>query len=357
MSLMKDLMKATKNEFASIVSDGIECGDVAGWLDSGSYSLNALISGSIYGGFPLGKASILAGDPAAGKTLGVLTTVKLFLENNPNGFVMYFESESALSKDMFENFGIASNRVAVLPVVTVQEFRHQIITILDKYIASNKKEDRPPMLVVLDSLGLLSTTKEISDTTSGEETKDLTRNQIIKATFRVITLKLGRANVPLLMTQHTYATLDKYNPKEIAGGGSLKFAASTIIMLNKRKERGDDKEIVGNNVRAVAMKSRFTREFAQVEVLIDFTAGIKRFSGLLEIAEKSGVIVKEGTRYLLADGRKVFGKFINEHPEEVYTKEILDKIDAGCKAIFGYGGKHDPTIETIDETTGEISNG
>ncbi len=340
MSLFKELIKATKNDFAGAVSDGIECGDVSGWMDTGAYSLNALVSGSIYGGYPLGKASILAGDPGAGKTFGVLTTVKHFLDSDPKAFCMYFESESAISKDMFEGRGIDTSRVAIIPVVTIQEFR-----------------------MVLDSLGMLSTTKEMTDTAEGSETKDMTRNQIIKATFRVLTLKLGRSNVPLLMTQHTYATMDQYNPKEVAGGNSMKFAASTIVMLNKRKEK-DGKDIIGNSIRAVAMKSRFSKEFSQVEVLIDYNKGLDRYRGLLEIAEQTGAIVKEGVRYKLSDGRLVYGKFIDEHPEEVYTKEILDKIDEGCKTLFGYGTVHTESEETIeqalmedevlDKSTGEI---
>jgi RecA/RadA recombinase len=358
MSLFTEMLKATKNQDASIVADGVACGDVAGWLDSGSYSLNALISGSIYGGYPLGKATVMSGDPGAGKSFAFLTALKLFLDNNPTGFCFYFESESAISKDMFVSRGIDINRVAVLPVVTIQEFRHQCITILDKYEQSDRdKSKRPPMLMILDSLGMLSTTKEITDTAEGSETKDMTRNQIIKATFRVIALKLGRTDVPLLRTQHAYATMDQYRPREIGGGNSLKYVASTIIMLNKRKEK-DGKDVIGNNIRAVAEKSRFTKEFSQAECLIDFETGLSRYYGLLEIAERCGAIVKEGVRYKLADGRLVYGKVINENPEEVYTKELLDKIDEGCKSIFGYGKGHDSSIESIEETidkeTGEI---
>jgi len=144
----------------------------------------------------------------SGKSFAALTAVKLFLDANPGGYCMYFESESAISKDMIESRGIDTSRIAIVPVVTVQEFRTSAVKILDKYIESDKKrENRPPLLFVLDSLGMLSTTKEIEDTAEGSETKDMTRSQIIKAAFRVLTLKLGRANVTMLVTTHTFACL------------------------------------------------------------------------------------------------------------------------------------------------------
>jgi RecA/RadA recombinase len=361
MSLFKELIKASGNSYAGVVEDGIEAGDITGFIDSGSYSLNAVMSGSIYGGYPMGKVTGLAGDPAAGKSFAALTAVKLFLDANPSGFCMYFESESAISKDMIESRGIDSKRIAIVPVVTVQEFRTSAIKILDKYIESDKKrENRPPMMFVLDSLGMLSTTKEIEDTAEGSETKDMTRSQIIKAAFRVLTLKLGRANVTMLVTTHTFASMDQYSPKAIGGGSGFKFACSTILMLNKRKSKeGDDaKEITGNNIRVVAEKSRLTKEFSQVECLINYSTGLDRYRGLLDIAEQTGVIVKEGVRYKLADGRLVYGKAINQTPETVFTKEILDKIDVECKTLFGYGAVMDATEETldecIDEDTGEI---
>lgn len=357
-NLFTDLIKATGNTYAKPVCEGVEAGDVCGFIDSGSYSLNALISGSIYGGYPIGKITALAGAAASGKSFAALTTVKTFLDDNPTGFVMYFESESAISRDMVESKGIDTNRIAIIPVVTIQEFRTQAVKMLDTYIESNKdKTKRPPMLMILDSLGQLSTSKEIEDTADGSETKDMTRTQLIKAAFRVLTLKMGRAGVTLILTNHTYDSMSLYGGPVISGGSGLKYAASTIIMLNKRKEK-DGKDIIGNNIRAVVEKSRFTKEYSQCEALIDYVYGLNRYHGLLEIAEEGGVIAKEGVRYKLADGRLVYGKFIEEHPEEVYTQEILDKIDEAAKVIFGYGTKYESSEETIDEVvdseTGEI---
>lgn len=332
--LFESLCKLTGNDLAQSASKGVIAGDVLGFVDTGSYALNALVSGRLYGGYPIGRITGLAGDPAAGKSFACLTACAEFLKADPNAAVFYFESEGAVTKDIIETFGIDSARFYVVPVTTVQEFRTSAVKILDGYLESGK--DRPPMLFCLDSLGMLSTTKEMEDTATGSETKDMTRNQIIKATVRVLTLKMALAKVAMIMTTHTYASMSLYDPKEIGGGSGLKYAASTIIMLNKRKEK-DGKVIIGNNIRAQAVKSRMTKEFSQVEVLINYTKGLDKYYGLLPLAEELGLFVKDSTRYVVPDGRKVFGSVIEKNPEEYFTKEILDIMDERVKEILCYG--------------------
>ena len=138
---------------------------------------------------------------------------------------------------MVESRGVDSNRLVVMPVATVQEFRSQSIKVIDKYL-EQPEDKRKPMMFVLDSLGMLSTTKEMEDTATGKETRDMTRSQIVKSTFRVLTLKLGQANVPMIMTNHTYDVIGSMFPqKEMGGGSGLKYAASSIVYLGKRKEK------------------------------------------------------------------------------------------------------------------------
>jgi len=201
--MFSTLLKETGNEYAGIADDGIEAGDITGYISTGSYSLNALMSGSIYGGFPANKVTALAGEPSTGKTFYAINICREFLKANPKGFVFYFESESAISKDMLADRGVDTKRVGIIPVATVQEFRTQAIKILDKYM-ENKKEDKPGMLFVLDSLGNLSTEKEVADMTEGKDTRDMTRAQLIRGAFRVLTLKLGKAKVPMVVTNHVY---------------------------------------------------------------------------------------------------------------------------------------------------------
>ena len=271
---------------------------------------------------------------------------KNFLDQNPDGGVIFFESESAVTKDIIEERDIDSSRMVIMPVTTVQEFRHQALQVLDKYIAQDPA-DRKPLLLVLDSLGMLSTTKEIEDTQAGKETKDMTRAQIVKAAFRVLTLKLGKAKVPLVITNHTYDVVGSMFPqKEMGGGSGLKYAASSIVYLSKRKEK-DGTEVIGNIIHCKNYKSRLTKENKVVDVRLTYDKGLDRHYGLLDLALKHNIFKQVSTRIELPDGSKSFGKTINNEPEKYFTQDILQKLDDAAKKEFKYGE------EQISETTSD----
>jgi len=332
---LKDIIKETGNEYASLVSDGAS-GDVDSFIDTGSYIFNALLGGSIHRGLPSNKITAIAGESATGKTFFVLGMCKNFLDKNPDGGVIFFESESAITKEIIEERGIDSSRMVVMPVTTVQEFRHQSLTVLEKYSQQDAKEKKP-LLLVLDSLGMLSTTKEIEDTQDGKETKDMTRAQIVKAAFRVLTLKLGKAKVPLIITNHTYDVIGSMFPqKEMGGGSGLKYAASSIVYLSKRKEK-DGTEIIGNIIHCKNYKSRLTKENKVVDVRLTYSKGLDRYYGLLDLALKHNIFKQVSTRIELPDGTKTFGKTINNDPTKYFTKEILEQLDGVCSKEFKYG--------------------
>ena len=333
---LKDIVKQTGNEYAGLASEGVAGGDVTSFIDTGSYSFNALLSGSIHGGLPGNRITAIAGEAATGKTFFALGVVKSFLEMDKDAGVIFFESENAISKDMVESRGVDSKRVVVMPVATVQEFRTQSIKIIDKYIEQDE-DKRKPLMFVLDSLGMLSTTKEMTDTGEGKETRDMTRSQIVKSTFRVLTLKLGQAKVPMIMTNHTYDVIGSMFPqKEMGGGSGLKYAASSIIYLGKRKEKIGT-EVVGNIIHCKTYKSRITKENQQVDVKLTYREGLDRHYGLLDLAEEAGIFKKVSTRFETPDGTKVFGKQINENPDKYFTKDILKQIDDYAKTKFTYG--------------------
>ena len=348
-NFLKDIIKETGNEYASLVSEGVEAGDVDSFIDTGSYVFNALLGGSIYNGIPSNKITALAGESATGKTFFVLGICKHFLDKNPEGGVVFFESESAVTKELIEDRKIDSKRMVIMPVTTVQEFRHQAITVLDKYNLQDPS-DRKPLLLLLDSLGMLSTTKEMEDTAEGKETRDMTRAQIVKAAFRVLTLKLGKAKVPLIITNHTYDVVGSMFPKKEMGGGSgLKYAASSIVYLSRRKEK-DGAEIIGNIIHCKNYKSRLTRENAIVDVRLTYDKGLDRYYGLLDLALKYNIFKQVSTRIELPDGSKAFGKTINNDPTKYFTKDILKKIDeVACRKEFRYGDVVEIPQETQDD--------
>ena len=335
MNFLQDIVKEIGNEYAGLVSDGVAAGDTSGFIDTGSYIFNALVSGSIYGGVPSNKITAIAGESSTGKTFFCLGIVQHFLESDPNAGVIYFESESAISRQMIEDRGIDSQRMMIVPVTTVQEFRTQAIKILDKYL-EQKPEQRQPMMFVLDSLGMLSTSKEIEDSEAGKETRDMTRAQVVKSIFRVLTLKLGKANVPLLVTNHTYDVVGAYIPtKEMGGGSGLKYAASTIIYLSKKKEK-DGTEVVGNIIKCKAAKSRLTKENSDVETRLYYDRGLDKYYGLLELGEKHGVFEKRGNRIVIGESA-VYPKSILADPEKYFTPEIMQALDEAAAKEFRYG--------------------
>ena len=336
---LKDIIKTTGNEYAALVSDGVEAGDVDSFIDTGSYIFNALLSGSIHGGLPSNKITALAGESATGKTFFLMCIVKNFLDKNPDAGVLYFESESAITQQMVVDRGIDPQRMVMIPVTTVQEFRTQAIKVLDSYLTKNEA-DRKPMMMCLDSLGMLSTTKEVEDTSDGKETRDMTRAQVLKAAFRVLTLKLGRAKVPMVVTNHTYDSMGSMFPtKEMGGGSGLKYAASSIIFLSKKKDK-DGTEVVGNIVHCKNHKSRLTIENKMVDVRLSYDKGLDRYYGLLELAIKYGVFKQVSTRIELPDGKTQFGKTIINNPEEYFTEEVMKQLDDAAEKEFRYGNIH-----------------
>lgn len=334
---LKDVIKTTGNEYAALVSEGVEAGDVDTFIDTGSYIFNALLSGSINGGLPANKITAIAGESATGKTFFVMGMCKRFLDENPDGGVIYFESESAITKQMVIDRGIDANRMVILPVTTVQEFRTQAIKVLDAYI-NQEASIRRPLFLALDSLGMLSTTKEVEDTAEGKETRDMTRAQLLKAAFRVLTLKLGKAKVPMVVTNHTYDVVGSMFPqKEMGGGSGLKYAASSIVYLSKKKEK-DGTEVVGNIIHCKNFKSRLTVENKMVDVRLTYNKGLDRYYGLLELAEKYKVFKKVATRFELPDGSKQYGKTILNDPKKYFTKDVMDILEECAKKEFRYGG-------------------
>ena len=335
---LKEIIKETGNEYATLVSDGVEAGDVDSFIDTGSHALNALLSGSIFGGMPSNKITAIAGEAATGKTFFALGIVKAFLEKNKDAGVIYFESESALTRDLVETRGIDSKRMVIVPVATVQEFRHQSIKVIDKYLEQGE-EKRKPIMFVLDSLGMLSTTKEMEDTAEGKETRDMTRSQIVKAAFRVLTLKLGKAKVPMIMTNHTYDVIGSMFPqKEMGGGSGLKYAASNIVYLSKRKEK-DGTQVIGNIIHCKNYKSRLTKENAMIDVRLTYDKGLDKYYGLLDLAIKHNIFKSVSTRVELPDGSKQYAKTINNEPDKFFTKDILNQIDEAAKKEFLYGAE------------------
>jgi len=333
MDFLKEIVKEVGGEYTKLASD---IDETETYVDTGSYIFNALVSGSIFGGVSGNKITAIAGESSTGKTFFSIAVVKNFLDTHPDGYCLYFDTEAAVNKSLLESRGIDTSRLVVVNVVTIEEFRTKALKAVDLYL-KKPTEERKPCVFVLDSLGMLSTEKEINDALNDKQVRDMTKSQLVKGAFRMLTLKLGQANVPLLVTNHTYDVIGAYVPtKEMGGGSGLKYAASTIIYLSKSKEK-DGKEVVGNIIKAKTHKSRLSKENQQVEVRLFYDErGLDRYYGLLELGELAGLWKNVAGRYEI-NGKKLYAKEILKNPDQYFTEEVMQQLDAAAKQQFSYG--------------------
>ena len=333
MEFLKDIVKEIGGEYTQLASD---IDETETYVDTGSYIFNALVSGSIFGGVSGNKITAIAGESSTGKTFFSLAVVKNFLDNNPTGYCLYFDTEAAITKSLLESRGIDTTRLVVVNVVTVEEFRTKTLKAVDIYL-KKPEGDRNPCIFVLDSLGMLSTSKEINDALNEKEVRDMTKAQLIKGAFRMLTLKLGQAKIPMLVTNHTYDVIGAYVPtKEMGGGSGLKYAASSIIHLSKKKEK-DGTDVIGNLIKCKTAKSRLSKENQQVEVRLFYDErGLDKYYGLLELGESGGLWKNVAGRYEM-DGKKIYAKQILANPEEYFTPEVMQALDEIAHKEFCYG--------------------
>ena len=333
MDFLKEIVKEIGDDFTQLASD---IDETEKYVDTGSYIFNGLISGSIFGGVSSNKITAIAGESSTGKTFFSLAVVKNFLDSNPDGYCLYFDTEAAVNKGLLESRGLDLDRFVVVNVVTIEEFRTKALKAVDIYLKT-PIEERKPCMFVLDSLGMLSTEKEIRDALDDKQVRDMTKSQLVKGAFRMLTLKLGQANVPLIVTNHTYDVIGSYVPtKEMGGGSGLKYAASTIIYLSKAKEK-DGKEVIGNIIKAKTHKSRLSKENKIVKIRLYYDErGLDKYYGLLELGEIGGLWKNVAGRYEI-NGKKVYGKQILANPDDYFTPEVMQALEETANKEFSYG--------------------
>ena len=333
MDFLKEIVKEIGDEYTQLAAD---IDETETYVDTGSYIFNGLCSGSIFGGVSGNKITAIAGESSTGKTFFSLAVVKNLLDSNPGGYCLYFDTEAAVNKSLLTSRGIDLDRFVVVNVVTVEQFRQKALQAVDIYLKT-PEEDRKPCMFVLDSLGMLSTEKEIRDALDDKQVRDMTKSQLVKGAFRMLTLKLGQAKIPMIVTNHTYDVIGSYVPtKEMGGGSGLKYAASTIIYLSKKKEK-DGTTVVGNLIKAKTAKSRLSKENKDVTVRLYYDErGLDKYYGLLELGEVGGMWKNVAGRYEM-DGKKVYAKEILKNPDKYFTQEVLEQLDEIAKEQFSYG--------------------
>ena len=341
--LDKSLSKIEGFETGSILENN-DFSEVTDWIPTGNYLLNAQLSGSIFGGIANNRSMGIAGDPQTGKSFLCMNIVR---EAQKKGYdVIYCDTEGAIDKSGAKKFGIDTNKVRYQPIKTITDFKIFVANLIDKVKAYRKDGADPKIVLVLDSLGMLTTDKESGDALKGKSAMDMgIRSKELRSLFRVITLDLTGVKIPLICTNHTTTgNIGGFMPtKEAAGGDGPIFSMSNVIMLSKAQlKEGDTK--TGIIVTATPKKARFTRPYA-VKFHISFMNGMNPYVGLqdfvswetcgiqrgkLEVDKKTGEMKFEGNESSPRWAVKHLGKTVASTQifnSDVFTDEVLKMLD------------------------------
>ena len=325
---------------------------VNNWVDTGCMVLNAIISGSLYGGVPMGRITGFSGPSAAGKTYIIN---KILANGQKKGMVpVIFDTEAAIDASSTVGVGLDSDKVKYVPVQTVEDCRNQISAFLDGVIES---KIRDKFILSIDSLGNLASQKEIDDAEKGKTAMDMgTRAKGLKSMMRLLTFKAAQAGVTILFSNHTYddpAAMFPTLVKAQSGGKGPVYLASVLVQLAKRDEKhdktNDDDEILpeankvsGTTLRALTVKNRFVPPFLECEAYLNFKKGLDKYSGLKEMAVNHGVIEQTGSTYVLPSNKedvpgKKLGYYKNwKNDTELWEKTILPELEKKLKEQYSY---------------------
>ena len=311
-----DISKFRKDITKSIDGLGIGFNDPTDWISTGNYALNYLISGDFYKGIPLGKVTVLAGESGSGKSF--IASGNVVRHAQQQGiFVVLIDSENALDEKWLQalNVDTSPDKLLRLSLSMIDDVAKTISTFMKQYKTDYTEEstDKPKVLFVLDSLGMLLTPTDVDQFDKGDMKGDLGRKpKALTALVRNCVNMFGSHNIGMLATNHTYASQDMFDPDDkISGGQGFIYASSIVIAMKKLKLKEDEdgnkiSEVRGIRAACKVMKTRYAKPFEGVQIKIPYETGMDPYSGLVDMFEKKGLLVKSGNRlkYVDKDGKE-----------------------------------------------------
>lgn len=363
------ILKASGNEFLTKAGDAR--GVIDEWISTGSYSLNALVSGDIFKGIPNNRAIMFAGEESVGKTLFTQFICKQSMSSKYRP--LYFDTEGSVDETAFTPQGFVKNKdYEILPIKTIEDLRIQAYKMIDAYKEYYQELTTPEayaarekLLFVVDSIGMLTSNSAMKNLDKGEVKRDMSKQQLLRELFRDITMDMSVLKIPMILVNHTYDAIGAYVPtKVVSGGGGAKYGASTIISLTKTKARDKDKKQVGVIIKARATKSRFIRENKEVEMYLDFNKGLNPYYGLDQFLVDESIIARKSSNrndyYLIYKGKTDKGDYpliknvVWKEPDVV--AEILPLINEKVKAEFCFGEGENAIDDVFDDnSSGDLS--
>jgi RecA/RadA recombinase len=347
-----DVSKFRKEITKSI--DGLSIGfnDPTDWVSTGNYALNYLISGDFNRGIPLGKVTVFAGESGAGKSY--ICSGNIIKNAQEQGiFVVLIDSENALDEDWLKALGVdtSESKLLKLSMAMIDDVAKTISTFMADYKGLPDGE-RPKVLFVIDSLGMLLTPTDINQFDSGDLKGDLGRKpKALTALVRNCVNMFGSYNVGLVCTNHTYASQDMFDPDDkISGGQGFIYASSIVVAMRKLKLKEDEdgnkvSEVNGIRAACKVMKTRYAKPFEGVQVKIPYETGMSPHSGLVDLAEKKGFLKKDGNRlaYTTLDG-EIIKQF----------RKAWESNEGGClDVVMSEFGKRKEEVSIVDDNQEE----
>jgi hypothetical protein len=339
--LFSKIKKISGNENAFTLGDENPY-EVSEWVNTNSFALNAVLSdGDIFKGLPKGKRVMISGEPSTAKSLFTIFLIKNYLDKVDDSYVIFFETEGSSTVKTAKEIGISEDRMIILPVNTIEECRTQYVRILDEIIEHNKKnpdaQEHP--IMCLDSIGMLSTNKEMGDIADGKDTRDMTRSQLLRGFARAVTLKIALAQTPSIFVNHTYQTMSQYESDKVSGGGGPSYMVDISLILKKSKEKDSSKKQVGVKIKTIVEKSRYMQEQKSVEVILHFKKGLYPYSSLFDLTKTLEIFPREGNSFIMPDGEKVAMKDFQKNIAKYFKEdeEIRKAIRNGIMDDFSFG--------------------
>ena len=323
-----DVSKFRKDLTKSIQGMSSGFNDPTDWVSTGSYALNYLISGDFHKGVPLGKVTVFAGESGAGKSYFCAGNIVKHAQDQ-GIFVVLIDSENALDETWLQALDVdtGEDKLLKLNMSMIDDVAKTISTFMIDYKAMNE-EDRPKVLFVVDSLGMLLTPTDVDQFNKGDMKGDMGRKpKALTSLVRNTVNMIGSCNVGLVCTNHTYASQDMFDPDDkISGGQGFIYASSIVVAMKKLKLKEDldgnkISEVRGIRAGCKVMKTRYAKPFEGVQVKIPYETGMNPYSGLVDLFEKKGLLVKDGNRL----------KYIDSKGEE--RKEYRKVWEAGGDAL------------------------
>lgn len=347
-----DITKFRKTLTKSIDGLGVGFNDPTDWISTGNYALNYLISGDFQRGIPLGKVTVFAGESGAGKSYICSGNIVKYAQEQ-DIFVVLIDSENALDEKWLHALGVDTSpeKMLKLNMAMIDDVARTIHEFMKEYKTMPDGE-RPKVLFVVDSLGMLLTPTDINQFEAGDLKGDMGRKpKALTALVRNCVNMFGSYNVGMVCTNHTYASQDMFDPDDkISGGQGFVYASSIVVAMKKLKLKEDEdgnkvSEVNGIRAACKIMKTRYSKPFETLQIKIPYETGMNPYSGLLELFEKKGLIVQQGNRLKYIDSH---GKEFIEYRKQ-WSGELLNMV------MEDYIHKKPEVVaDIIDEETGEI---